>query len=643
MIRFFDSLFLREGAASRSTPHKAAPIVMFAALLCLTVSALHAAPPKADKEPPVEPSVGYEARLEIHRGQAKPVTLRAIPSDGYDAEFKILTQPRFGALSEIVRNSKGAVTILYTHRGEKEQVADSFKFKIKTGPKKCWTTKTARIQITDPPPRMDISHEDLDFDSVFIGESATLPILIRNSGGSILQGRVTTTDPWSITGSPDFELSTGKSKTFAVTFAPKSPDTQTGKISFETAGIPPASIHIHGSGEYRFEAPDKAAFAQSTEPPPLRIKVSNKTDAPLPLSIQAPLPLEACDRIVLAPNGVSEIELKIQPGFFTDKFASLLLSDGAGERAVKIQLPMPPPVLSWEAPTLDLGDVITGTTESLDITLNNIGDTPAHVTLAAEGDGISIPETSFHIEPRKPCKIPASWTFPSPGQASAKVQLTSGAPLPPLTFRANVQEAQTPRTSPKTTYTPASTSPTPAPKSSMPEGVRFLTKEENEERKKRTPSIISYRLEQRFMRAKALVTWRYKGPQPAKFTVEVETLERPDLLSKPFEDRLKVPDALPVKKDPPTWHVVSEVIAHIHQLPDGSWQGTVPDLKPGFHSVRIGAQPDSSKTINYSSISIHVPPLPAFWMNKWLLGSLFFACASYLFRYPLLRLLGFVR
>ena len=643
MIRFFDSLFLPDGRAPHSATKTAVPFAIAAALLFLAVMSVHAAPPKADKEPPVEPSVGYEARLEIHRGQTKPLTLRAIPSDGYEVEFKILTQPRFGALSEIVRNSKGAVTILYTHRGEKDQVADSFKFKIKTGPKKCWTTKTARIQITEPPPRIEISPEALDFDPVFIGESSTLPIVVRNSGGSILQGQVTIADPWSITGSPEFELSSGKSKTFAVTFAPKNPDTQTGKISFETGLKPPASINVHGSGEHRFEAPDKATFAQKTEPPPLRIKVSNKTADPLPLSIQAELPLEACDRIVLPPNGVSEIELKIQPGFFSNKSASLLLSDGAGERLVKIQLPPPPPVLSWEAPTLDLGNVTTGSKEPLDITLNNIGDTPAHVTLAAEGDGISIPETSFHIEPRKPCKIPASWTFPSPGQASVKVRLTSGATLPPLTFRANVQEAQTPRTSPKTTYTPASVAPTLAPKSSAPEGVRLLTKEENEERKKCTPSNISYRLEQRFMGAKALITWRYKGPHPAKFTVEVETLERADLLSKSFENRIKVPDALPAKKDSPTWHVVPAAIANIHQLPDGSWQGTFPDLKPGFHSVRIGVHPDLSKTINYSRFTIHVPPLPAFWMNKWLLGSVFFACSAYLFRNPLLRLLSFAR
>ena len=180
-------------------------------------------------------------------------------------------------------------------------------------------------------------------------------------------------------------------------------------------------------------------------------------------------------------------------------------------------------------------------------------------------------------------------------------------------------------------------------KSSKLERFRPLTKEEDVERKKNFLFGISHRLEQGFMGAKAIVTWGYNGPQPAKLTVEVETLERADLLAKPFEDRLKVPDELPAKKDLPTWQPVPEVIANIHQLPNGIWQGTVPDLKPGFHSVRIGVHPESSKTINYSGITIPVPPIPAFWMNKWLLGSLFFACAAYLFRSPIMRVLGATR
>lgn len=642
-LYFFNPLFVRKSRTGHYAKKTQGALATASLLLWLGFSPIHAETRKTEKEPPVEPSIGYDATLEIHRGETKPITLRAIPSDGYDVEFKILTHPRFGTLSEIVRNSKGSVKILYTQNGDKNQPADSFKFKIKTGPKKCWSTKTARIQITEPPPRLDISTETLDFGPVFIGESATLPVQIRNSGGGILQGRIIALSPWSITGSPDLELSSGKSKAVAITFAPKTPDTQNGKISFESAVTPPASIHIQGIGEHRFETPDKAAFAQTTEPSPLRIKVANKTSAPLPLSIQADLPLESSDRILLPPNGVSEIELKIQSGFFSDKSASLLLSDGVGERLVKIQLPPPPPVLCWEAPTLDLGNVTSGSTEPLNITLNNIGDTTAHVILAPEGDGISIPETSFHIEPRKSPKIPASWTFSSPGPASVKVGVTSGASLPTLTFRANVQEAQTPRASSKTTYIPASPASSTAMKSSKLERFRPLTKEEDVERKKNFPSGISYRVEKQFLRAKALVSWRYNGPQPAHFTIAVEILERADPLSKSFEDRLQVPGDLPAKKDSQKWKTVPEALAHIHQLQDGSWQGTIPDLKAGFHSIRIGVHPDSSKTINYSGLVINVPILPAYWMNKWLLGSVFFACAAFLLRRPLLHLFGWGR
>ncbi len=638
ILHFFTALFVRLARHGHSAIKKRGALTMASLLLCLGFSILHAEPRKTEKESPVEPSTGYDATLEIYRGETKPITLRAIPSDGYDVEFKILTQPRFGTLSEIVRNSKGSVTILYTHGGDKNQPTDSFKFKIKTGPKKCWATKTTRIQITEPPAIMNISPETLDFGPVFIGESVTLPMLIRNSGGGTLQGRIISAPPWSISGAPDFELPSGKSKTVAITFSPINPDTQLGKIAFETSNKPPMTLHIQGIGEHRFEAPDKAAFAQSIEPSPLRIKIANKTPETLPLTIHANLPLETQDQLTLPPSGTSEIELKIKPGFFTDKFASLQISDGIGERLLKIQLPPPPPALAWETPKLDLGDVTKGTKITLDITLHNRGTTPADFKLCAERDGISIPQPSIHIEPGQSLEIPAYWTPSATGPSTATLRVNGIGNLPPLTFQTNVLEPQTPAPASKI-LPPPNSSPSPT-KTSTANPIHVLTKEENEERKKQTVSNISYRLEQRFMRANAVVTWRYSNTASASFTIEVKNVQRNDNLAKPFEDRLRVPDELPAKKDSPTWSAVPNDLANIHQLPDGSWQGTATNFKPGFHDIRIGAHSSSSNQIYYSSFTINVPPLPSFWMSKWFLISAFLLCAVFLFRRPLLRLFG---
>ncbi len=635
LFRYLNSLSFR-----LSRPATSLLLIAATILFCLAASVLHAAPSKKDKEPPIEPSVGYDATLDIHRGDTKTITLRAIPSDGYDVEFQILTQPRYGTLSKIVRNSKGSVALLYSHQDSKNSTADSFKFKIKTGPRKCWSTKTARIQISEPPARLDFTPETLEFGSVFIGESATLPIKITNSGGGFLRGTlIPSTDSYSIIGSSELDIPSGKSKTFAVTFAPKTPDTQTGKIRFESDVTPRAEIAAQGIGKTRFQAPDQAAFDTSIEPFSLRIEIANKTAEPLPISIQATPPLETLDQLELPPNGTSNLQLKIKPGFFTGKFASLLLTDGAGEQSVKIQLPPPPAVLDWEAPNLDLGDVITGTSEQLKVTLHNRGTSPAKVKLLSQGDGILIPEPEVSIPPLKSLDIKADWTFATLGPATATIHLASGADLPLLTFRANVQEPRSAQPSPIISTTTAS--PSPPQKSSQGNQFRVLSKIETEKFQKRTPSQISYRLNQKFFRADALVFWKYDGPQPVKFTLEVKKRQRLDTLSKPFEDRLKVPDELPSNTESFQWVGLPESVVDIQLLPDGRWQGSAPGFEQGFHHLRIGAQAAGDKQIIHSAFIIEVSKLPSPWLSKWLLGSVFLVCAGYLFRYPLLRLFGF--
>ena len=620
-------------------PASSFPLISATILFCLAASVLHAAPSKKDKEPPIEPSVGYDATLEIHRGDTKTITLRAIPSDGYDVEFQILTQPRYGTLSSIVRNSKGSVALLYSHQDNKNSTADSFKFKIKTGPRKCWSTKTARIQISEPPARLEFTPETLEFGSVFIGESATLPIKITNSGGGFLRGAmIPSAESYSSIDSNEFDIPSGKSKTFAVTFAPQTPDIQSCKIRFESSAGPRSEIAAQGIGKTRFQAPDQAAFDTTIEPFSLSIQIANKTAEPLPVSIQAPHPLETLDKLELPPNGTSKLELKIKPGFFTGKFASLLLTDGAGEQSVKIQLPPPPAVLDWEAPNLDLGDVITGTSEQLKVTLHNRGTSPAKVKLLSQGDGILIPEPEVSIPPQQSLDIKAHWTFASLGPAAATIHIESGADLPPLTFRANAQE---PRSSvPASIPATIAASPSPTPKSTSDHKFRALSKIENEKMQKRTPSQITYRLTQNFFRADALVFWKYDGPQPVKFTLEVKKRHRQDPLSNPFEDRLKVPDELPSNTESSQWVELAESVVDIHLLPEGRWQGSAPGFEQGFHHLRIGAQPAGEKQIIHSAFIIEVPPLPSPWLSKWLLGSVFLVCAGYLLRHPLLRLFG---
>ena len=596
------------------------------------------AAPQKDKMPSVEASIGYDAELQIFRGQTLPLTLRAIPSHGYDVDFQIVTQPRYGTLSESTRLSKGAISIFYTHNGKENQTDDSFQFKIKTGPQKAWTTRTAKITIIEPPARLEAQPRTLDFGSVFIGESAIQPLRISNTGGAILKGRLELTEPWSLQGSPDFQISSGKSKIFRISFAPKNPELQRGKITINLGSHPNPEIVIQGTGEARFEAPEKATFDQSLSPPSLQLVVTNKTPDPLPISIASQEPIIASEKIELSGNGKSTVELKIKPGFFKEKFAQIFLNDGASTRLVKIQLPPPPPYFEWDASTqTQLGEITPNRPRMITARLQNLGTYAATIHIQAQGEGFSSSQTTpLTIPPGSYADVPATWTFSAPGLIEATLTATSGAISKTMAFHAAVP-APTPLPTPRTLSAPVTSKPDiPAKK---PQEIKILSESEQQDLKKRLPSDPTYRLIPKLGRADALVSWAYSGSNRTQFTISLKTTKRPLALEEGLNNRFTVPGELADKKSTDIWTPLPAKVVQIKQLPDGRWEAIVPSLRTGYHDVRIIAKADESSRSDGIEFVIEVPPLPPLWNNHWLLGSFLLICLLYLIRNPLINLI----
>ena len=597
------------------------------------------AAPQKDKMPSVEASIGYDAELQVFRGQTLPLTLRAIPSHGYDVDFQIVTQPRYGTLSESTRLSKGAISIFYTHNGKENQTDDSFQFKIKTGPQKAWTTRTAKITIIEPPARLEAQPRTLDFESVFIGESAIQPLRISNTGGGILKGRLELTEPWSLQGSPDFQISSGKSKIFRITFAPKNPELQRGKIAVNLGSHPNPEIVIQGTGEARFEAPEKATFDQSLSPPSLQLVVTNKTPDPLPISIASQEPIIAPEKIELSGNGKSVVELKIKPGFFKEKFAAISLTDGASTRLVKIQLPPPPPYFEWDASTqTQLGEITPNRPRMITARLQNLGTYAATIHIQASGVGFSKAESpSITIPPNSFADVPVTWIFDNPGPVEASLTATSGGISKTLNFHATVLAPPASPT-PRPDFTPAATSKPDIP-AKKPQEIKILSDGEEQDLKKRLPSDPTYRLIPKLGRADALVSWAYSGSNRPKFTVSLKTTRRSLALEEGLNNRFTVPGELADKKSTDLWTPLSAKVAQIKQLPDGRWEAIMPNLRAGYHDIRITAQADQSTRVDGIQYVIEVPPIPPPWNNQWLLGSILVFCLLYLLRNPLINLI----
>jgi hypothetical protein len=580
--------------------------------------------------------------VKVLRGGTCEVPLRAISPQGYDVKFEILSEPRAGSLSSLQRNSKSSVSYFYTHDGKKNSSQDSFRFKCKSGPQKAWGYAKVMILVEEPPPRFAADMASLDFGSVFLGESRTLPVRIKNAGGGQLQGRLKLSAPWTLGGAADLTLSEGETKKILITFEPVSTDTQRGSLIFESGTKPFPEIPLQGVGESRFEAPDKAAFEQRVGADELRIPIINRTAAPLPISIHCPPPLEASDSITLPPESSGELLLTLPARPFAEKSALITLSDVATTRDIRIQLPPPPSRLEWEIVGKNqLGKVtLGGRPHTLTAKLQNTGSATANLVLRIGGEGVALaPDqpATLTIRAGEIVTVNATWKFPdTPGLAEA-VLVAETAGLPPLqtSWQADIQL-------PSAAATP-SPSPMPNPGASpSPMPLKVLTKEEQDALRKRMPRDFSYRLEPELhwaaffpsrRTAVATVSWSYEGPKPVEFIIQREVHQRKGFFDKnPFDRTLPTTESLPEKSLEPVWTDLSPAHAKIQKLPDGRWQAQVPGLASGYHKVRIAAKQPNSTRMDGGDFSLLVGDIPLPQPLPWTLPGLFILCATYLLR-----------
>jgi len=644
-IRTMSAPLLTDCRHSKISPHCLAGAFFLLFLFPLFLSAA----PEKQTVPPVNPTVVYDAAVKVLRGGTCEVPLRAISPQGYDVKFEILSGPREGSLSGPQRNSKSSVSYFYTHDGKKKSSHDSFRFKCKSGPQKAWGYAKVTILVEEPPPIFAADPASLDFGAVFLGESRTLPVRIRNAGGGQLQGRLKVGEPWRIVEPVDLKLAEGESKKILISFEPNSTDTQQGNLVFESGTKPFPKITLQGVGESRFELSEVAAFPQFVGANELRIPVKNRTAEPLPISIVCQPPIEAFDSITLAPESSGELVLTLAARHFAEKSALVALGDGATTREIRIQLPPAPSQLKWEIVGKNqLGLKSAGRVEQLTAKLLNTGSATASVVLRTEGGAFSLASgqpVNLAIAAGESVTVNATWKLPdTPGLAEV-VLVAETAGLPPLqtSWEADIQR-------PLTTLA-ATPTPTPNPEAApTPTPPTVLTEEEKKSLRKRMPRDFSYRLEPELhwaaffpnrRTAVATVFWSYEGPEPVEFIIQRELNERKGFFDKnPFDRILPTPDDLAPQSLQPVWSTLNLADAKIQKLPDGRWQAQVPGLLPSYHKIRIIAkQPDATR-MDGADFSLLVSDIPLPQPLPWTLPAFLAFCATYLFRKKIRSLFG---
>jgi len=602
-------------------------------LLFLPLLSLSAAPQK-QTAPPVDPTVVHNTIVKVLRGGTCEVPLRAISPQGYDVEFKTIpgSGPRAGSLSDHHRNSKSSVSYFYTHDGKKNSSQDSFRIKAKSGPQKAWGYAKVTILVEEPPARFAADVSSLDFGSVFLGESRTLPVRIRNTGGGKLQGNLKLGAPWRLADPSNITLAEGETKKILITFEPLSTDTQRGSLTFESGNKPFPEIALQGVGESRFEVPEKAAFEQHIGAKELRIPVENLTAAPLAINVHCPLPLESHTSLDLPPESTGELVLTLAAFPFAEKDIVITLSDGTAARDIRIQLPPPPSRLKWETEGVkQLGKVASGgRPHTLTAKLRNTGSATANAVLRLEGEGIALASgqpANLTIAAGESVTVNATWKLPeTPGPAEAKI-IAESAGLPPVEapWEADVQHPVA-----GLTHT---TTPTPNPGASPSPTLIVHGPAESAAILKLLPAGISYQLEPHWNSFTAILSWEYAGPEPVEFSIVRPEVTRQNFLDRnPFEKTILLPTTVPTPVPKILWAPIASKKANITKLPDGRWQARVPGLTPGYHSIGIITKAAGGERDGFIEFPLSVGKIPRLNFVSWSMFAIVLLCTGYLLR-----------
>lgn len=597
--------------------HRSLVVAVFVAV----AGFVFAAPAKKGKERD-EPSFGDDVDVRIERGAATRIDLKGIVFPGNRAEFEIVSAPAHGSL-QFVGRTRDTATYLYRHDG-KVAGADSFRWKLKTGPDKAWGYRKASIEIIEPRPQLRVAPEVVEFGDVFLGNAGNRKITISNTGGGVIEGRMKTGSPWVLEGDEVFSLASGAKRDVVIAFRPASANVLNGVLEVEPAEGEAVKVTLSGKGMLKFEAPARISFPAEPGAAEVSLDVKNLDNAPLKLRLAVPNPLE-CDEgeIELPPLGSRSVRLHVPVRRYLEERVTLNIMQGEAKLPVEVVLPPPPPILEWVgAPVKELGTKPAGARISLGAELRNASPRPAQVELRLEGVGMALAGAVpgvITIPPTGTRMLELEWSLPDQaGPVGASLVAESAGLKETISWTAMVE---VPSEAPASVATPAaSASATPVAKTQdAKHKLRSLTKAEKAALERYLPRDISYRLELSGSTATAIVSWALtRGVDGKNARIERLVVRRSGMFAaNPLQKRLQVPGELPEPSFQADWVEVPRAETGLHCADDGRWEARVGGLGEGFHRIRILVPEVGTKNAHGSDFVVEVGTLPRSPLQTW--------------------------
>ncbi|MEI7864883.1 MAG: hypothetical protein WCI38_05875 [Chthoniobacterales bacterium] len=331
--------------------------------LLLILSAAMAAEGATAARPEMKkPPVGDDCKIEVRRGTAASITLKAYEGNGRPLVYEVVSGPEHGRLSDFQQaddNRQGFASVVYTHGDDEVSTEDVFTFKAKAslggGVSRAIKVK---IAITDAVPQLD-APPVVNLQAV-AGESARKVIRLANAGGGVLRGTLEAQAPFSVGKGSQFTLGRGQATNVTVQFFPQSVGSSAQKraLKIEGSGV---GIELRGEATAPFTARADDGQLQLQEQHARRAIITLVNHSSQTQMVQASA--EPRDSVVvkptissLPPGRSQEVEINVPPKKKGGAFEiAVVFSNALHSEKLDFHVPAIPARLETRTPTINFG------------------------------------------------------------------------------------------------------------------------------------------------------------------------------------------------------------------------------------------------------------------------------------------------
>ncbi len=191
---------------------------------------------------------------------------------------------------------------------------DRFTYLVRTSGNRVSSPAEVKIIVDEPPPRLEVPGR-IEFDPIMAGESQTRELEIANTGGGVLDGRLTVSAPWRLSTS-NYRVASGETARIAVAFRPE------GRARFCRADHPGRERRLAAiTSSFRevrlrrslSSRPNSASSLprEKRRRGPASFSLTNRTDRPLTLKFSSDRKIRPIADVTLAPSEEKAIPVVI--------------------------------------------------------------------------------------------------------------------------------------------------------------------------------------------------------------------------------------------------------------------------------------------------------------------------------------------